>query len=203
MRRAYGGFTLIELLVAMAISAVLAIMTYGGFQKIQAISMSASEATGRINDVQMALRRLEQELGQAVPRPVRDPVGDSYRPAVFGDEGQQYRLELTRAGWSNPLGLTRSTQERVAYYLDEDPLIRRLWLLLDGTLALEPLDTVILQGVSEFRIRFMGGSREWLPQWPPGGAEGPAALRLRPLAVEITLDIDGMGTIVKLVEVRG
>jgi general secretion pathway protein J len=197
------GFTLIELLVAMAISAVLAIMTYGGFQKIQAISISASAATGRINDVQMALRRLEQDLGQAAPRPVRDPVGDSYRPAVFGDEGQQYRLEFTRFGWANPLGLTRSTQERVAYYLDEDRLVRRHWLVLDGTLALEPVDTAILEGVGDFDIRFLGGSREWLPRWPPGGAEGPAALRIRPLAIEITLDIDGMGTIVRLIEVRG
>lgn len=201
--RGLRGFTLIELLVAMAISVVLAVMTYGGFQKVQAISVAAADSTARLTAVQMAVRRLEMDLAQAVPRPVRDPVGDSYRPAVFGDEGQQYRLELTRGGWANPLGFTRSTQERVAYYLDEDRLVRRHWRVLDATLALEPVDVTILEGVNEFNIRFLSSTREWLPRWPALGAEGAAALRLRPLAVEVTLDLDGLGSLVKLVEIRG
>ena len=198
-----GGFTLIELLVAMTISMILAIMTYGGFQQVQTISRAAAESADRLSELQMAMRRFEQDILQSVPRPVRDPVGDNQRPAVLGDMSQQYRLELSRGGWSNPLGHARSTQERIAYFLDGNQLIRRHWLVMDATLSIVPVDTVVLEGVSQFEIRFMDGSRNWTSQWPPLDAEGPSGLRTRPLAVEITLDVDGFGRLERLLEVRG
>lgn len=203
MRATERGFTFIELMVAMAISMVLAVMTYGGFRQVQGVSAAASEASGRLGDLQMAMRRIDSDLIQSTPRPVRDPLGDSRRPALLGDSSQQYRLELSRGGWSNPLGRPRSTQERVAYFLDEDRLIRRHWLVMDATVAMEPIDTVLLDGVADFEIRFMDSKREWLPQWPPLGSESGSALRTRPLAIEITLDVNGFGRLVRQLEVRG
>lgn len=203
MGRNNHGFTLIELLVAMAISMVLAIMTYGGFQQVQTISRAASESANRLGELQMAMRRIEQDVLQSVPRPVRDPVGDSQRPAFLGDMSQQYGLELSRGGWSNPLGHARSTQERVAYFLEDNQLIRRHWMVMDATLSIVPVDTVLLQGVNQFEIRFMDGSRNWTSQWPPLDSAGPVGLRNRPLAVEITLDVDGFGRLERLLEVRG
>ncbi|MCJ7555708.1 MAG: type II secretion system minor pseudopilin GspJ [Gammaproteobacteria bacterium] len=203
MVRNNRGFTLIELLVAMTISMVLALMTYGGFQQVQTISRAAAESADRLSELQMAMRRIEQDVLQSVPRPVRDPVGDNQRPAFFGDMSQQYRLELSRGGWSNPLGHARSTQERIAYFLEDDQLIRRHWLVMDATLSIVPVDTVVLQGVRQFDIRFMDESRNWASQWPPLDSAGPAGLRSRPLAVEITLDVDGFGRLERMLEVRG
>jgi general secretion pathway protein J len=204
MPRNSEGFTLIELLVAMTISMVLAVMAYGGFQKVQSISTAASESADRLNQLQMTMRRIEQDVLQSTPRPVRDPVGDTQRPAFFGDMSQQYRLEFSRGGWSNPLARARSTQERVAYFLDEDNnLVRRHWLVMDATLAVEPVDSVVLKGVSRMEVRFLSGPREWTSQWPPLESQSGVGMRIRPLAVEITLDVDGIGRLVRLLQVRG
>jgi general secretion pathway protein J len=197
------GFTLIEMMVVLVIMGFFTLMAYGGFRQFQFNAQSAQAASTRLSDLQMAMRRMETDLLQSAPRPVRDPLGDNYRPAFLGDMSQQYGMELTRGGWSNPLGLARSTQERVAYFLEEDRLVRRHWLVLDATLAIEPLDSVILTGVSRFEVRFLTGAREWVPRWPVPGATGISGIRERPLAVEITIDVDGFGRLVRLLEVRG
>lgn len=197
------GFTLIEMMVVLLIMGLFTVVAYGGFRNFQLSAQNAQAASTRLSELQMAMRRIEQDLLQSAPRPVREPLGDNYRAAFLGDMSQQYGMELTRGGWSNPLGLARSTQERVAYFLDEDRLVRRHWLVLDATLAIEPLDSVILTGVSRFEVRFLTGAREWVPRWPVPGATGVAGIRERPLAVEITLDVDGFGRLVRLLEVRG
>ena len=203
MNRRHQGFTLIEMMVVLTIMGFFTLMAYGGFRQFQFNAQSAEAASSRLTELQMAMRRIEQDLLQSAPRPVRDPLGDNYRAAFLGDMSQQYGMELTRGGWSNPLGLARSTQERVAYFIEEDRLIRRHWLVLDATLAIEPRDAVVLTGVNRFDVRFLTGTREWVPRWPVPEQTGIAALRERPLAVEITLDVDGFGRIVRFLEVRG
>lgn len=203
MSNSSRGFTLIEMMVVLVIMGFFTLMAYGGFRQFQFNAQSAEAASARLSELQMAMRRMEQDLLQSAPRPVRDPLGDNYRAAFLGDMSQQYGMELTRGGWSNPLGLARSTQERVAYYLEDNNLVRRHWLVLDATLAMEPMDTVILNGVTRFEVRFLTGAREWVPRWPAPGATGVAGIRERPLAVEITIDVDGYGRLVRLLEVRG
>ncbi len=44
----------------------------------------------------------------------------------------------------------------------------------------------------------MNESRQWVNQWP---ALGTPSLRTRPFAVEITLDLEDWGKIVRVVEV--
>ena len=60
------------------------------------------------------------------------------------------------------------------------------------------------------KLRFMDQTRNWQDQWPPiGNAVGgvpsgsPDALSLRPLAVEITVDLEDWGAVTRVVEVSG
>jgi general secretion pathway protein J len=60
--------------------------------------------------------------------------------------------------------------------------------------------------VRAVRLRYLDASRQWLEQWPPPATPRPQpnrASRLRPLAVEITLDISDYGELKRLVEVPG
>jgi hypothetical protein len=61
------------------------------------------------------------------------------------------------------------------------------------------------EGVRAFGLRFLGASGEWVTEWP--GIEdrdaGPAEGRLRPRAVEITLDDGSLGLIRRVIEVGG
>jgi general secretion pathway protein J len=49
----------------------------------------------------------------------------------------------------------------------------------------------------------MDQNQSWHEQWPPLGYSGADAARLRPVAVEITLDLEDWGKLVRLVEVSG
>jgi len=111
--------------------------------------------------------------------------------------------DLTRSGWSNPAGVPRSTLQRVAYELDDQKLRRDYWLMLDRTLDAEPVSAVLLEQVREVKLRFLDGNQTWHEQWPPLGYSAPDAPRVLPIAVEITLELEDWGRIVRLVEVAG
>jgi general secretion pathway protein J len=61
----------------------------------------------------------------------------------------------------------------------------------------------LLDQVRTVSFRFMDQNQSWHEQWPPLGYSGADAARLRPIAVEITLDLEDWGKIVRLVEVSG
>jgi general secretion pathway protein J len=85
----------------------------------------------------------------------------------------------------------------VAYELDDDRLIRLHWFAPDHTLAEEPVERELLSGVREFRLRFFSGGG-WTEEWPPGlGGEDPAVL---PMAIEVTLELEDLGEIYRLIE---
>lgn len=67
----------------------------------------------------------------------------------------------------------------------------------------EPESAVLLDRVTRVGMRFMDGNRTWHEQWPPLGYSAPDATRLRPIAVEITLELEDWGKIMRLVEVSG
>lgn len=197
MRRG-RGFTLLELLVAMAIFAVVGLAAYGGLQAVLAQQVLARENANRFREIQFAVQQLSRDIYQAVPRPVRETLGDGARGALLGDARNRYPIEFTRGGWSNPLGQPRAAVQRVAYELEEDRLLRRHWFVPDHTLDEEPVDRELLTGVLEFRLRFLGAGG-WSDQWPQGlDATDPAML---PMAVEFVLELEDWGEIRRLVEV--
>lgn len=192
------GFTLLELLVAMAIFAVVGLMAYGGLQAVLAQQVLARESADRFREIQFAVQQLSRDLYQAAPRPVRETLGDGVRGALLGDARNQYPIEFTRGGWSNPLGQPRAAVQRVAYELDDDRLLRRHWFVPDHTLDEEPVERELLGGVLEFRLRFLGAGG-WSDQWPPGlDTTDPAML---PTAVEFILELEDLGEIRRLIEV--
>ena len=75
--------------------------------------------------------------------------------------------------------------------------------MLDRTLTAEPTSAVLLDSVRSVELPLHGQNQSWHEQWPPLGYSGPDAARLRPIAVEITLDLEDWGKLVRLVEVAG
>jgi len=150
-----------------------------------------------------------QDFASLEPRPIREPLGDSLRPALLADSRNDQIAEFTHSGWSNPAGVPRSTLQRVAYTLEDGRLMRTYWVTLDRTLTAEPVRTMLLDRVKSVKLRFMTNQRRFTDQWPAatvGGAVGPNAARAAsslPIAVEITLDLEDWGEIKRLVEVAG
>lgn len=199
--RPMRGFTLLELLVAIAIFAVMSAIAYGGITTATQAQARVNKSTERLREIQSAVRRLSTDLYQIQPRPVRDVIGDGQLAAVQSGAGAEYALELTTGGWSNPLGVPRSTLQRVAYGVEDGNLVRFHWASLDRTLATQPLRSELVTGVLDMRVRFLDEAREWHEDWPQISEQPADGLRLRPLAVEFSIELDDKGVISRLVEI--
>lgn len=203
------GFTLIELLVALFIAALMFAMGYGTLKQALTSHDSLKEQQAHLLELQTAVRILEQDFVQLAPRPVRQAVGDEpAQPALQGAApGTQPAVALTRDGWANPGGLQRTGLQRVAYYLDNGTLRREHWNVLDPTLASTTARRDLLTHVKSFAIRYLDVNHQWQEQWPPAtstvliGTSLEMTLRERPLAVEITLDTEDWGKIVRIIEI--
>jgi general secretion pathway protein J len=201
----HRGFTLLEILVAMAIFSIVAYMSYSGLDAVIRQHAVAEESAARLRDLQYTMRRLVQDFSQVQPRGIREETGEGQRYALLADTRTLEPMELTRAGWFNPLGHPRSSLQRVAYWLEEDILIRAQWPVLDRMLGEEPSEIELLDRVEEFQLFFMDGNGEWVDQWPPPESQlsGPDSERLLPMAVEIVMQLEDWGEIRRIVEFTG
>ncbi|MEO6078803.1 MAG: type II secretion system minor pseudopilin GspJ [Steroidobacteraceae bacterium] len=197
------GFTLIEIMIAVLIAAILAALAFQGMAQALRNRDRIHANAARLQSLQFTMRSLVQDLSQANPRPVRDPLGGDFQAAVAGG----IELVVTRSGWTNPVGGERSTLQRVRYILRDHKLYREYWLVLDAQLEPQPVSRQLLDGVKTFTLRYMDDSRSWKTEWPPptqgGGARTFIEWRQRPLAVEITLELDDFGKLTRTIEVAG
>ncbi len=201
--RSSCGFTLLEILVAIAIFAVVGTMAMVGYSELVSQSERIDAGAGRTRAIQAAIMRMSQDFATLEPRPVRQALGQDYDPALRAVPEAQELIELTRSGWSNPAGVPRPTLQRVGYRLDGEKLYRDYWPVLDRTSNTEPVSVMLLDGVKALSVRYMGQDREWKEQWPPLGYSGPDARFVRPLAVEINIELDDWGKLQRVVEVSG
>jgi general secretion pathway protein J len=207
------GFTLVELLVAMAIVAVIGIMALTGLTTIIRQRDIAEERTQRWQQVQLAMRLIEQDLSQIQPRLTRDELGETYEPSVVANPNAQFALEFSRGGWANPGGFARGTVLRVAYNVEEQQettngrritrnvLVRLHWPVMDRTLATVPVKTNLLDKVDNIEVRFLDSAGEWQTEWPPLRMNGPQRYVIRPRAIEFVVELEDFGRISRLVEV--
>jgi general secretion pathway protein J len=200
--RSSAGFTLLEVLIAVAIFVVVSTLALGGYNQLitQADRINANMA--RMRAVQTAMHRMVQDFAELEPRPVREPLGSAPQPVLRAARRTDQLAEMTRSGWSNPAGVPRPTLQRVAYRLENNKLRRDYWLSLDRTLAATPVSVVLLDQVKTVSLKFLSTDRVWTDEWPAGGGSTASAF-LRPIAVEITFELEDMGTLTRLVEVPG
>jgi general secretion pathway protein J len=231
-QRAARGFTLIELLVALFICTIVFAMGYGALNQAISHREHVEQQAQRLLDVQQAMRTLEQDFALMQPRPVRDIVGGGYlAPLVFNANAltasssggtqsdgsakgapvyattlQNSLVNFTRGGWANPAGVPRSELQRVGYVLRDHKLVRQYLPVLDADSTTLLQEVTLLDDVESLKFRFMDGGLAWYETWPtPITARGPAAglLRLRPVAIEVTLRLKDYGTLKRIIEVAG
>jgi type II secretion system protein J len=110
-------------------------------------------------------------------------------------------VAFTRTGWANPAGIQRPALERVSYRLENGTVRRLHWPVLDATEATAPIKRDLLDHVKSITFRFLTDARQWTDQWPPLGNAGTAGLRMRPLAIEVTIELEDWGRIRRVIEV--
>ena len=135
---------------------------------------------------------LTADLGEAAPRPHRDPEGRPRR-AFAGDRGGGPMLMMfTRRVADEEEG---AGTQRVGYRLIEGQLQRLAFARVDGggSASVFPL----IDGVRRVRLRYRNERGEWLEAWTE-----PDPVRL-PVAVELTADSGRHGQLQMLFAVGG
>ena len=206
-----SGFTLIEVLVALSLTVVVTFASYTGLSVAIEGTDQLRITTTRLSEVDRAFGMLTRDLRQVIDRPIRDEFGDVL-PALVGGDYAEWNLSFTRAGWRNPVGISRSDLQRVNYYLRENNLYRESFFTLDRIDQELSRQDAILEGVSELRILFLESTREltgnekieidytyWRENWVPLVDSSANHLPL-PAAVEVTLVLDDIGELRRLYE---
>jgi general secretion pathway protein J len=196
------GFTLVELLVALFITAILFAMGYGAMRQAIDNREGIEARQQRLVDVQRAMRTLVQDFAQLAPRPVRDELGSGSEPALLSGTPTGRIVTLTRGGWSNPAGVQRPTLQRVRYALADGTLRRESFPVLDAVAGVQPRGRDLLTDVKSVALRYRT-ELAWVDAWPPPQSLEPVEKRnrLRPRAVEVTLELKDWGKLVRIIEV--
>ncbi len=156
-RRPAAGFTLIELLVAIFLLAILSAFAYGTLSYVEKAREATQVSFAREREIELAVHTWVSDFEQLSPRPVRQPLGTDFLPAIMTDTSGQNLVTFTRAGWSNGAGLPRSMLQRVTYRFDKDRgvLVRSYTTVLDAPLSAVPIKRDLLSRLEDVRIRYL------------------------------------------------
>ncbi|GEC94413.1 type II secretion system protein GspJ [Zoogloea ramigera] len=185
------GLTLIELMVALAIFAVLGVLSYRALAEVSTSRTRLEEGFERWRSIGRAMQRIDTDLLQLVaPATSSSPTTSAQasppllltRAASGGAELQLLRLDEARG------------VRRVGYRLVDGRLD---WLRWSGRDAFgEPTVEPLLGNVRNVRWRFLtGGNR--VDAWPPGDRRGTL-----PDAVILELELPDHGTLTRFIALR-
>ncbi|WP_322980662.1 type II secretion system minor pseudopilin GspJ [Pseudomonas sp. C11] len=198
MTRSQRGFTLLELLIAIAIFALLGLATYRMLDSVLSADTVTREHERQLRELTRAISAFERDLRQVAVRPIRDGFGDP-QPALHSDLADATAVELTRAGWRNPLGQPRAELQRVRWQLSGEQWQRRYWRVLDRAQDSQPQVQQALDGVTGLSLRYLDKDGQWQPDWPPSSVSGDAQLIGLPRAVELRLQHRRYGELRRLI----
>lgn len=190
-----GGFTLPELLVAMSLFALLVALAWPALHAALLARRHVTQSVAHLRELQDAVQTLDDDLHQAVARPVRDADGNP-RAALLTGGGAL--LALTRYGIALHPERPAPALRRVVYRLAGGKLLRQVWQAADRTQATPSVTRVLLHGVDSVTLRFL--AMVWHDAWPPPYAPAGA---LMPRAVDLRIAVEGVGTLRRVIVLAG
>ncbi|MBL4583678.1 MAG: type II secretion system minor pseudopilin GspJ [Pseudomonadales bacterium] len=190
-----GGFTLVELLIAMVLFSILSVGSYQVLDSVINSHRKLSNHNQRFEGLRRAVNMLARDLQQAQSRTITNAYGTT-DAALIIESSDQSRMVLSSGGWANPLAAPRGTLSRIEFFVEDQVLVKRRWLVLDPADQETYFDMPLVKGVSEFQIRALDPEKRWISYWPTDGMP----LTQLPRVVEVELEIAELGIIKRTLE---
>ncbi len=205
-------------MIALVISALIAVMAFQSLDSADRGAARTNEVLNEINKIDRAWQIIAADLRHVIMPVANDPNWIFKAEALNGSaaDADQTLLLFKRRGWVNFGNRPRSDMQLVGYRILDGTLWRDFAPEYNRELVdidLEEDDgfhQILLENVEEIEMRFLHqgaiASRgqsvlegreftdDWLEDWPDATAGAVGV----PLAVEMTIKIKGVGSIVRL-----
>lgn len=185
-------------MIAVAVFAVMSAMAYGGLNSVMKSRAGLDEHATRLSKMQKAFSIIERDIQQIVNRSIRDQYGD-IKEALISHDYEDIKIELTHTGWRNPFPSekrVRSVLQRAGYTIKDEQLVRLYWFELDRGHESKPFESVLLENIKSFELRFLDKDKQWQTQWPKLNSQ-----EVIPRAVEVTIENERLGRVTRLFRV--
>jgi len=204
--RAKKGFTLIELLVALAIFAILSLLSYRTLGSLFQTREQLNIESSKWRDAALFFSRIENDLAAVLNRPIRTADGRSAAPlCLIGFATNDAALSFTRVGFADANG-SNAAPQRIGYRFNEGNLEWLLWPTLDQAPRSIAAAYPALKNVREARWRALGMAADnWRAEWPPAPAtcESPdPKAAIFPRALELTITLNSGETLTRIFSLR-
>jgi len=182
--RSHRGVTLIEVMIAIAITAVVAAMTLGAFQRAHALRLAVEEQDERVSGARTALSRMSREVSAAFVSEHYDRRRFRDRPTLFKGRDAGDRDSLLFASMAHVRGVRdakESDQMVVEYSVEADPslpgeyaLFRREKVRIDEEPERGGSKALLLRHVTGFDVTYWDWQKqEWARDWSTAPGERP------------------------------
>ena len=183
------GLTLIEVAVAIAIMAIIFVLSQQAISVASASFEISEKHNKRLEQIDRAWFYIRQDLQYILAHPMRQKYGDQIPPFRV-EFGQESWMTLLRSNNPNPLSLLRTEKLRVAYKYEDEVISRHTWPDPADVDWDEATEQKILSGVERLEVRVLPPTAKSLKdRWPDKWIEPEGV----PLAVEITLELKDRG----------
>ena len=163
--KAQSGFTLIETLIALALLAIISLMSYQAIEVvIGADERSRAKQTGQA-EMDRAWKIIQRDLMHIRNRPFRDGLGGIEAPYMTAksDFGVRFSRGNGPMIATNPSGV-----RRVSYDLDDNQqLVRQSWGITESMRFSDGVSMVLLKDVDKILFEHSDGRSAFVPDWPP------------------------------------
>ena len=187
-----AGMTLLELVTAVAIFSLVAAAAYAALSQGLVVQDRLQEQRRFWQRLETVFNLIHTDFEQTVDLAPRGPGRNRFNGHEYGNSAAyENMLEFTRNVNTDTHAGPASPFQRVGYRLDDGGLYRRTWSRLDQPYGVASLDSLLIEGISDIRLRYLAHAGLWLTRWPqPMNIEEPPSL---PRAVEMTIELEDGG----------
>lgn len=203
------GFSLIELLLAIALFAVISLLSYHALSSLLQLEQALNQHDRQWQSVMLLFDTFEQDVRSAVPRSMRISIGQSQQAWLAKtslSERNDAQLQFCRMppiarGASFSTVANASIIRRVGYRFSLGKIERLTWPLLDGISqagTMLPERLALLENVRRMQLRYLSANpAQWHDRWPL-----PQQDEILPRAVELRVTLDSGQIVHRLVSLE-